>query len=282
MFDELTSNVETLENIEDMDELIDKITNALTISADQAIPKKPTSFPHPPVPWYNRNLKLLKIARNRAERSMRNNPTIENRIAYKRARAKFQYTVRREKSESWKNFLSTINQHTSLHKIWNKVQKISGKYRKNPNPVLKDDDGNILDPKSVADTLASTFSKVSADQSYSNKFIRYKTIKENSPLIFDSHTRYDYKEPFTRKEFDDALSSTSETSPGHDKLTYSMIKNTNYKMKRIILRSFNKIYQSNKFPKSWSLAIIIPILKPQKKPYRPRQLQTNLTNSLLM
>ena len=269
-FDELTSKIDMLQNIEDINELTDGITNLLTLSADQAIPRKPTSFPYPPIPWNNDNLKLLKTARNRAERSLRNNPIIENRIAYKRRRTRFQFHTKLARSENWKKFLTSINQHTSLHKIWNKVQKISGKYRKTPNPTLKDDDGNLIsDPKSVADTLASTFAQVSADQSYSEIFLRHKNTRETIPILFNTEANFDYNKPFTKKEFDDALSTTAETAPGNDNLPYSIIKHANTEMKKIILKSFNIIYQSNQFPRSWSLAIIIPILKPQKTPTDP-------------
>ena len=82
-----------------------------------------------------------------------------------------------------------------------------------------------------------------------------------------------------------ALSSTSETSPGNDKIVYSMIKNAHPSFQQHILDLYNRIYASRSFPASWKTAIVIPIPKPKKDHtdplnYRPISLTSCLCKLL--
>ena len=122
-------------------------------------------------------------------------------------------------------FLGTINRNTTLHKIWKKWQKIAGKFSATPAPVLGDSDGAISQSHAeVANILAEAIASVSGEHNYSNRFIQYKHNIESRPISFDTATTFSYNDDFSVQELYHCLSLTTESIPGLDKITYSMLK----------------------------------------------------------
>ena len=68
------------------------------------------------------------------------------------------------------------------------------------------------------------------------------------------------------QERNHCLSLTTESSPGRNKITYSMLKHLHHNMTKVILYTFNIIYKENICPDRWKTAIIVPILTPGKDP----------------
>ncbi|GBN21446.1 RNA-directed DNA polymerase from mobile element jockey [Araneus ventricosus] len=68
------------------------------------------------------------------------------------------------------------------------------------------------------------------------------------------------------KEFSDALSKTSNRSPGPDKITKRMITSLSDANLYKVLGLFNDLWYSSSVPVDWRLAKFIPILKPGRKP----------------
>ena len=268
-YNELTKTEEKIENFNSVNTAIEYIINLITKAADQAIPKTSPNFPKPPVPWWNNELKQARKERNRAERLLKRQYSIENKIAYKRRKARFRYLIKQSRKKSWQDYLSSINKNTNMHSIWKKVQKISGKYKISPPPILKDNTGNIIsDKKTVANMLATQFAETSSTRNYSNSFLNYKRRIEKQPLKFETNREYPYNDPFTLKEYLAAISNTTETSAGHDRITYAMIKSVHHTLQKLIFDTFNKIYASHQFPDSWTLAITIGFAKPNKDSFQ--------------
>jgi len=59
------------------------------------------------------------------------------KIIYNRAKAKCLWLCNEARKQSWIQFITTINQYTTMLKIWEKVNKISGKYKTSPTPMLE-------------------------------------------------------------------------------------------------------------------------------------------------
>ncbi|GBM05877.1 hypothetical protein AVEN_135249-1 [Araneus ventricosus] len=72
-------------------------------------------------------------------------------------------------------------------------------------------------------------------------------------------------QPFSMKEFKDALSKTSNRSPGPDKITKKILTSLSVANLYKVLGLFNDLWYSSSVPVDWRLAKIIPILKPGKK-----------------
>ena len=66
------------------------------------------------------------------------------------------------------------------------------------------------------------------------------------------------------QEFQYALPSCSDSTPGGDNRTYSMIKNLPVETKKFLLSTFNRIWKESSFPSKWDIAVMLAFLKPQK------------------
>lgn len=282
LFYTLTETNINIDEVGNVDEAVSAVKEVICGAANASIPKKSTNFKKPPVPWWNDKVAEARNHRRRAERTLRRRFSIENKIAYNRARAKSRYIMNKSKKETWQKYISSINQHTSLHNIWKKVQKIAGKFSPHSSPVLKDVDGEMITNKlEVANILASNFTKISKKENYPDHFQRHMRESEKNLLHFNTRQDLYYNRPITHKEFNSALSLCSESSPGEDTITYSMIKHSHHTLKQQLLKLYNKILTKGQFPSEWSSAIIIPIPKPGKdhtdcNNYRP----ISLTNTL--
>ena len=225
-----------------VDEIYKVIYEKIIAAADMAIPKTSNNIVKPPVPWFNEECKRAITERNRAERALKRHYSVQNKICYNRHKAKCRYIFNCAKRECWVSYVSSINQYTELNKIWKKVQKISGKFSATPSPILRQGESIVTDRKQVANIFARKFATISSIESYNREFIRYKSAEENQQLQMGTNNHQMYNEPITEKEFQTALNSTKESAPGHDLITYSMIKSVHSTMKGQIVKLFNRIF----------------------------------------
>lgn len=249
----------------DVEQLLQHIQSTIISAADQTIPRTSGNYQKPPVPWMNNICKAAKRDRNRAERALRRNFSIENKIRYNRAKAFCRYTMKQQRLISFQNYVQSINQRTTLHQVWKKVRKIEGKFSPNPTPVVQDQNGQLHSaPEEVANLFAEHFANISSPTNYTPEFQHYKGQQESRHLNFNTRERLDYNEPISMQELKSALSSTLESSPGEDQITYSMIKHAHPTLLEHLLHLYNKIFLEHVFPAAWLIAIIIAILKPAK------------------
>ena len=265
-----TTEVKSIDYV-DVNDFSNKLENIIISAANLAIPKTSDRMQKPSVPWWNHNCHIAVKRRNQAERALKRNYNVENMIRYKRAKAYCRYICNNSKKESWKSYISSMNKTTDLHQIWKRVQKISGKYKTTPTPILIDDATKelITDHASVADKLASSFASVSGDHNYCPEFIRKKNLHESRPLNFRTAINVPYNNIITFDELRHAMKTTSESSPGKDLITYSMIKSAHKSFLMLLLELYNRIFMNNEFPESWKIAIVIPIPKPDKDHRNP-------------
>ena len=133
----------------------------------------------------------------------------------------------------------------------------------------------------VANILASNFTKISKKDNYSHIFQRYMRESEKNVLNFNTRQDFCYNKSISMEEFSSALSLSTESSPGEDMITYSMIKHSHHTLKQQLLHLYNKIFMTGQFPTDWSSAIIIPIPKPGKDHTDPNNYRPiSLTNCL--
>ena len=265
-----------------VEDLLQSIVCLIITAAEQSIPKTPETYSKPPVCYWNQDCGDALRQRNRAERALRRQHNIENKIAYNRSRAYFRYTHKTTRTTSWRKYVYSIGPNCTLHEAWKKAQRIDGKFSPTPTPVLTDAQGGMMsDPADVSEALALHFAEVSKADNYPDQFRRYKRQREQQVLNFHSGTDLSYNNQISNLELSSALSSTSETSPGEDGVTYAMLKNVHPTLLMLILTLFNRIYLDGVFPECWKTAIIVAIPKPGKDPkyaenYRP----ISLTNCL--
>ena len=88
----------------------------------------------------------------------------------------------------------------------------------------------------------------------------------------------DVTEPYncaiTYAELQGCLSSTKQTIPVKDEITYNMLKRVYEMLRKLLLKLYNKIYQGHSFPTKWLISVIVSIHKKGKdsrkaNSYRP-------------
>ena len=131
----------------------------------------------------------------------------------------------------------------------------------------------IDEPKEIADCLGRRFAHISSEASKSPEFREYKASEEKE-FNFETEEEIGYNSRITERELDDMLKEVSDTTPGPDEISYSMLKNLGTSGKKLLLDLLNKVFDEGKLPDDWKLAYVVPILKEGKDPeetnsYRP-------------
>ena len=268
-FQQLTENFE-FESHHTINQKTDELTKHIISAATESIPISNTCGRKTPMPWWTNDCKKAHTERKRCERAQKRNNSESNRIAYKRARATCRYIFNKARRASWRAFVSSLTINTNLEKIHKRIRKIKGKFSQQPPPLLKNDQGTLTEePSETSEIFGKSFAKVSSPENYSPQFKKFKQIAEKQRINFASDQSEQYNCAFSKEEFDHALSTTTETSPGYDKITYSMIKNAHSSLKAKILELYNEIFINEDLPLSWKVAIIIPLRKPGKDTSNP-------------
>jgi bisphosphoglycerate-independent phosphoglycerate mutase (AlkP superfamily) len=86
-------------------------------------------------------------------------PTSDNLGNFRIFRAKARRTLKQNLRTSWRNFVSKLNCHTPMDKVWNMVQKIKGKNNKTNIHHLKDGHDTLTSEQDISNKLGQTFSK---------------------------------------------------------------------------------------------------------------------------
>lgn len=74
-------------------------------------------------------------------------------------------------------------------------------------------------------------------------------------------------EPFSNLELARILNFLKDSSPGLDRIPYSFYVNCGSTAKEFILSLINKVFELGIIPEPWKSQLVIPLLKPGKKPF---------------
>ena len=248
-----------------VNEAVSTISDAIIRGASGSMPLSSGVVSRRPVPWWTAECRTVFRQRVRTGRALRRRHSAENLVCFQRLKALCRVTFNRARRASWMAYLSSINSRTSLHKIWKKVQKISGKFSPTPMPVLRDPDGScVSEPHEVASVIADAFAGVSHSNNYSCAFKAFRARAESRVLSFDTNTLHSYNDPFSIGELRHALSLASKSSPGEDQITYAMLRHVHPNLLNSVLAVYNRVYLQDCFPEAWRTAIVIPLPKPGK------------------
>jgi hypothetical protein len=175
------------------------------------------------------------------------------------------------------SYLKSINEHSTLSQVWNKVKFLkTNRYKETPIILqLENVKHTLQEPVEVANELAYQFAKTSSILFHKEPFVYHMVEKEFLNLNFETDSQYLYNQPFSMRELELAISQIKKnTSPGQDMLIYPFFQHLVEENKKIILKFFNLIWQSGGFPEDWKISLLVPILKPGKlhtdpSSYRP-------------
>ena len=237
---------------------LDDFTSSLLDISNKGIPKTSTN-PKKSKPWYNDECKDA-IKQRKQALSVSRYPTKENLNKVKNFRAKARRTIKASKRKSWKSYVSNLNYKTPVKKVWDMIQKISGKSKSPSFAHLNTKRGKkVTSKEEIANTLGETFLDNSSSRNYSEKF-----QKKKNKLNFTSSNTEEYNSLFNITEPKDAIAVSKDTATGPDDIHYQMLKHLPETSLDTLLHIFNGIWTTEVFPESWCLATIIPIPKPGK------------------
>ena len=251
-----------------VDEMTNLITQTLKVAASNAIPCSRGGTVRHKVPWWTDACTVANLERKTALRRYQRTRTEVDKIAYKRARARAQYTKNIARKESWKRYVCSINKDTPLSKIWSRIKKMRGRQDLRA-PCLTVGGITYAEPAEVADLLADHFADVSSGSHWSPRFRRVKLQQEQIFLDFTTIDELPYNETINTTEIYQALQNSQNTAPGPDGVYYKMIKKMHPTAIRAVLILFNKIWTTHQFPNQWRTATVLAFPKAGKPPAEP-------------
>ncbi|GBO35392.1 hypothetical protein AVEN_76435-1, partial [Araneus ventricosus] len=213
-FRQLAVITETMVVSNNIDEAIKTVTDQIISAADVAIPK---SSSHPRKfrkPWWNDACREAYQNQRRLWGIFRRYPTLENHIAFKKARATARRIRCRSQRESWMTYISSITSATSSAQLWQKVKAANGIYKEFSFSVIRTGTTLYSLPIEVANIIGQGFAKESSADSYSPTFLVTKRRTEQIPLNFKTRKLLPYNCVFRMYELRKALSEVKDTSPG--------------------------------------------------------------------
>lgn len=235
----------------------EQIVQYITSAAESSIPRykdvknrKKGKF------WWNTKCEEAAKERKILFKIYRNNPIKENLLNYKKQDAKTKKIIKETKRESWREYCSELNKNVPIKNVWQNINRFRNKRQVNVHSIDSSstwiqDFHAQLTPPWVEEKCSIT---------------RYTKPLDNLK---------DLTQPFKLWELQMASKQNNNTAPGKDNIHYSMLWNISIEAKKHLLYIFNEIWSNRMtIPDSWSDYIIIPVLKPGKKPeiydsYRP-------------
>ena len=163
------------------DDMNEQLCNTMLRAAAKSIPKTSSLPKRIPVPWWSEECRLALREKRRGFRRFRRNPTTENLIHFRKARAHARRTVNKAKRDSWISYISTINRFTPLSSVWRRIHRISGRGSPIPLPTLTLSNNVISDPTEVANFIGQKWSDRWKLGTTHPTFIRHKRLSERTP-----------------------------------------------------------------------------------------------------
>jgi len=191
-------------------------------------------------------------------RLYKSSPTLDNWSAYHREVRSCRKTLRREKLLGWRRLCSEFTHKTPTAEIWRFIRSFKNKSLSvNPPPdisSLRDSQNNLLNklcPPSCLHFCPIPLHNLKLQDS------------PQSPFSW-------LDDPFTLHEFESAINhSKRNSSPGLDRLNYSVLRTLPSDYRNFLLSIYNDFYTQGLFPVSWKESLLIFLPKFGGKGVRP-------------
>lgn len=256
----------------------DDLTQAIQDAADASIPRYGRKK-------YNRGRKRLWYYDDRVK--LLNKVTRQLTAAYKRSRDEADRTTLLEwlpyareqmnliREEKYLQFTSQLNHTSSMTQVWDRIKRIRGQHsRPSAHP----------DPAGKAEELMRDYHERSSSDSLPDQLREKKDAMDPARLtsiMTATEQQDDTDQRITREELLAARKPSSDTAPGDDGITYSMLDAVCQVEGDPLLQLFNMSLMQGELPRAWTTANIVPIPKPgQNDKYRPISLTSTMCKTL--
>lgn len=158
------------------------ITNTIIHAAKSSIPLT-TSHPLKRiVPWWNNQIKLALKEKKRLLRAIKISFNLANYGKFLQSRQICRKLIREAKKKSWNDFVQSINSRTPSSKVYEKIRRISGKYKKHQITSLIINSQIITNTNQICEAMADSFSSTSSSNHYSPNFLNFKNQTERTSI----------------------------------------------------------------------------------------------------
>lgn len=247
---------------------VESFSETLLNISNQNIPRL-SSKPRKNKSWFNDACRrAVEIKRNKLRKAQKNG-TYENIRDFKIAQAQSRKTCREAKKNSFRSYISKINNKTPMSKIWKIIKKMKGTYKESVKHIEKSDGNFAETAKDVANEIGNAFSKNSSPSNYNKTFLKNKSVEEKKRLDFSSNLEEVYNKDFSMDELKACIADLSLTAPGPDEIHNSLLQHLPHESVCLLLDIFNSIWREKNFPETWRKATVIPIPKPGKDHTNP-------------
>ena len=143
-------------------------------------------------------------------------PTRQNLDGYKKDYAKARRTISEAKRQSWRAYVSTLNNNTSAKHTWQMLRRISGKRKDKTIKYLVTDSDTITNKTDIAETLATSFAAKSSPDHYQEKFRKIRDKEKENTLDFESDNDEKYNVNFSKRELIKSIAQATDSATGPD------------------------------------------------------------------
>ena len=137
---------------------------------------------------------------------------------------------------------------------------------KNVKVITNSDKVDLYDSKEIANYFSSVWSTYSSDTNFDSVFSRIKSeVFQNAYVCtFPDPTASKIDTPINFVEFESVLYSLKGNTPGHDRISYCMVKNSPHQLKLRLVALYDSILSKRIYPQICKIADIVPIAKAEK------------------
>jgi hypothetical protein len=265
-FNDITHNI--LENIDSLDENILKLTELMydcSFKIHGKILRQGNSKIKGKNEWFNHECRNAKARFLNSRRAFNESNTIENRNAFLESRRNFCLIKRKAKrkfSKYEKKQLTDLSR-TDPKKFWKRVNG----YRQSKQYKHADIDANQF-----RDYFSEMLNDPVRMYTMSNDFSYNNEAQVNIECL---------DKPFEENEILKIISSLGKNkAAGIDKVVNEFFIDAKLFITPFLVKIFNKIYESGKYPSSWTRGIIVPIHKKGDKSEPANYRGITLINSI--
>ena len=237
-------------NLQDLCKLYNDTLSTLRDDYAPLITK--TLLIRPCIPWFNEEIKSLKVEKRHAEKIWRQTKSTSDLHKFKRCRNRFTNTLNKAESN---HYLNLIEENAGdQKKLFNIVKSLTGNQSQNP-----------LQPHTSSKELADSFAEF-----FTQKIVKIRDHIDSIPseisadiYLNDTQPNVLFDEFSTLSEDDVAklISHLSNATSRDDPLPTKFIKLCLNYLLPVITKIINLSLQSGVFPEDWKCALVLPCLK---------------------
>lgn len=242
-----------------LDERAELLQSLIIQAAHHAIPVvKPHARNYRDAWIYGPRVKELNRRVNAARKNLRRSPSTAAHQYLSSVVNHAREEKARLREKAWFDWCRSAGAHTSLGEMWRVVRAM---YHPRPTPPP-----THPEPFKEAERLAQGFAERTSPSRLPPETQRMQADLEEAraaTVAAACEEEAGSDAPFTSTELDAALSHRSDTAPGLDKVTYSMLSHLGVVGKEALLLLINQSFEAGTPPTSWKDATIAPIPKPK-------------------